>query len=123
MVASNLRHSRGFAGRRLRGPASGSSCGGREGQDNEQGEPPDDHEDKGDLGDAHGTSSSSISTHREVLRMEEEHRVAVSAGPRLAVAQHAKPVTLQAVARGADVSDPVTEVVDAARRMAREEPR
>src|SRR5919206_2938476 len=59
----------------------------------------------------------------EVLRVQEEHRLAVRADLRLAVAQDPRALPGQLLARRADVLDLVADVVDAALRIALEEAR
>ena len=50
----------------------------------------------------------------EILRMQKQHRLAMRADLRLAVAEHARALRLQGVAGGADVGHLVADVVDAA---------
>ena len=57
----------------------------------------------------------------EILRVQEQHRLAVGADLRLTVAQHARPLRLQGVAGGADIGHLVADVVDAAVGIALEE--
>src|SRR5262249_44300857 len=57
----------------------------------------------------------------EILGMQEQHGLAVRAGPRLAVAEHARALRLERVARGADVVDLGADVMDAAVGIALEE--
>src|SRR5262249_17410307 len=59
----------------------------------------------------------------EVLGMEEQHRLAVRAGLRRAVAEHAGALPPEPVARRQDVIDLVAQMVDAAVRVALEESR
>ncbi len=55
--------------------------------------------------------------------MQKKHRLAVRSGARLAVAEYAQPRRRQAIARGADILHLVADVVDAARRVARQKAR
>src|SRR5664280_1046259 len=57
----------------------------------------------------------------KILRMQEQHRLAVGADLRLAVAEHARALRLQGVAGGADIGHLVADVVDAAVGIALEE--
>src|SRR6185369_17165380 len=57
----------------------------------------------------------------KVLRMQEQYRLAMCADFRLAIAEHASARRLELVARGADVVDFVTDVMDAAVGIALEE--
>src|ERR1700730_14352998 len=57
----------------------------------------------------------------EILRMEEQHRLAVGAGLGLAVAEHAGAALFKGITRDADVVDLVAQVMDAAVRIALEE--
>src|SRR6266487_3474838 len=50
----------------------------------------------------------------KILRVQEQHRLAVGADLRLAVAQNPRPVRLEALARGQDVVDLVAQMVDTA---------
>src|SRR5689334_680994 len=49
----------------------------------------------------------------EVLGVQEQHRLAMGADLRLAIAQHARAFGLQVVARGDDIVDLVADMVDA----------
>ena len=57
----------------------------------------------------------------EILGVQEKDRLAVGAGFRLAVAEHARAGRLEAIARGDDVVDLVADMVHAAGGVAREE--
>src|SRR6476619_4241923 len=57
----------------------------------------------------------------KVLRMQEQHRLAVRADLRIAVAKHARALRFQPVARGENVIDLIADVMDAAVRIALEE--
>src|SRR5262245_64990921 len=57
----------------------------------------------------------------KILRVQEQHRLAVGADLRLAVAEHARALRLEPLPRGADIVDLVTEVMNAATGIAVEE--
>ena len=57
----------------------------------------------------------------KVLRMQEQHRLAVRADLRLAIAQHPGAGRFERIARGANILDFVADMVDAAVRIAVEE--
>src|SRR5437763_1631858 len=57
----------------------------------------------------------------EILRVQEQDRLAVGADLRFAVAEDARALVLEPVAGGADVVDLVADVMDAAVRIALEE--
>src|SRR5204863_1005366 len=57
----------------------------------------------------------------EILGVQEQHRLAVSADLGLAVSQHARAALTQTIARRSDIAHLITDVMDAALRIAREE--
>src|SRR5208283_153831 len=59
----------------------------------------------------------------EILRMQEQHRLAMRADLRLAVAEHARALGFELVARGDDVLDLIAEMMNAARRILLDEAR
>src|SRR5208283_833834 len=59
----------------------------------------------------------------KILGMQEQHRLAMRADLRLAVAEHARALGLQLVARGDDVLDLVAEVMNATRGILLDETR
>ena len=67
------------------------------------------------------TCSSSTSVPQKSFGMQEQHRLAVRADLRLAVAEHARAGGLQLVARGEDVVDLVADMMHAAGRVLLEE--
>src|SRR5258708_2741978 len=87
-------------------------------QDREQHGPPDHQVDHEAGGPAHGALSLDLlefdQRAREVLGMQEQHRLVMRADLGFAVAQHPRALGLELVAGGVDVLDLVPDMVDAA---------
>src|SRR6185369_811258 len=93
------------------------------GQHGEQRDPPDQEVDRDCGADADHRSGllKLDQSAAEILRMQEQHRLAVRAYLRLAVAEDARTVALERVARGFDVGYLVADMMDAAVRIFVEE--
>ena len=89
------------------------------GQNHEQHQPPDYQEHQRAAEPSHRLHLFQFDQRAaEILRVQEQNRLAVRPRLRLAVAQHRRPLHLQTIPRRCDVVDFVTDMVNAARRVA-----